>query len=94
MFEKIKRLRAARPLRFHHFDHRRNHFAGLFDHDGVANPNVFAFDFVFVVKRCAADAASADHNRLERRDRRKDSGSSDLNQDVVKLVSTCSAAYL
>src|SRR6476660_3357707 len=50
VFCEIERLRVSRPLRLHHFDNSGNHFARLFDHDGIADANVFAFDFVFVVQ--------------------------------------------
>src|SRR5207302_11095673 len=60
VFEEIKRLRSARPFRFHYFNHGGNHFAGLFDHYRVADANVFALDLVLVVQRCPGDSAAAD----------------------------------
>ncbi len=61
VFEKIERLRASRPFRFHNFDNGRNDFASLLDHDRIADANVFAFDFILVVQCRAANRASADN---------------------------------
>ena len=68
-----------------HADDRRNDFARLFDHDGVADANVFSFDFLFVVQRRARHAAAADSHRFERRDRREHSGATDLDQNIEQL---------
>ena len=65
-----------------HAHHRRNHFAGFFDHDAVADANVFALDLVFIVQRRATDRAAAHEHRLKHGDRREGSGASDLNDDV------------
>src|SRR5439155_25917237 len=80
----IERSRIARPLGFHNFNDSGNHFACFFDHDGVTNPDVFAFDFVLVVQRRTRNGAPANQDRLQRRHRREDSGASDLNDDVVQ----------
>ncbi len=82
VFEEIERLRASRPFRFHDLDHRRNHFAGFFDHDRIADPDVFAFDFIFVVQGRAGDRAAAHDDGLEHRYGREDSSSPDLDHDV------------
>ncbi len=84
VFCEIERLRVSWPLRFHNFNHRGNDFARLFDHDGVADANVFAFDFVLVVQGGAGDGAPAHQHRLQHRYRREDSGASDLNDDVLQ----------
>src|SRR5207244_11772092 len=65
VLEKIERLRVARPFRFHHLDDGRNDFAGLFDHNRVADADVFAFDFIFVVQRRARYRAAAYQYRFE-----------------------------
>ena len=54
-----ERRGAARPFRFDHLDHGRNHFAGFLDHNRVADSDVLALDFVFVVQCGAADSAAA-----------------------------------
>src|SRR5207244_12370636 len=53
VLEKIERLGIARPFRLNNFDHCRNHFTGFFDHNRIADANVFALDLVLVVQRRA-----------------------------------------
>ena len=83
VFCEIEPLRVPWPLRFHNFDDGGNNFARLFDHDGVADANVFAFDFVLVVQGGAGDGAPAHQHRLQHSYRSEDSGASYLNDDVV-----------
>src|SRR5437879_10132318 len=84
VFGEIERFRVAWPLGFYNFHNGGNHFASFFDHDGVTDPDVFAFDFVLVVQGGACYGTSAHQDRLQRRHRREDSGASDLNDDVVQ----------
>ncbi len=84
VFCEIERLRVSWPLRFYNFNDRGNDFARLFDHDRVADANVFAFDFVLVVQSGAGDGASAHQHRLQHRYRREDSSASYLNDDVLQ----------
>src|SRR4029077_3672494 len=84
VFGEIERLRVSWPLRFHNFTHGGNDFARLFDHHGVADANVFAFDFVFVVQGRTGDGASAHQHRFKHSNRRQDSGASNLNDDVLQ----------
>ena len=79
VFEEIERLGAAGPLRFHHLDHRWDHFTGFLDHNCVADANVFAFDFIFIVQGRTRNPAAAHRYRLERRYWRKHAGAPDLN---------------
>ena len=85
VFDKIERLRVARPLRFHDFDDRRNHFTRFFDHDGVADADILAFDLVFVVQRCPRNRAATDQDRLQFRDRGENSSATNLNNDVEQF---------
>src|SRR5215831_11837744 len=65
---------------------KSNGFAspGLFDYHGIADPDVFAFDFILVMQRCAPNRASAYEHRLQHRHRRENSGAPNLNHDVVE----------
>src|SRR5205823_15014912 len=84
VFGEIERFRVAWPLGFYNFHNGGNHFASFFDHDGVADPDIFAFDFVLVVQRRTRNGTSAHQDRVQRRHRREDSGASYLNDDVVQ----------
>ena len=75
-------LLAPRPQIGANADDRGNDFARFFDQHGVADPDVFPLDLFFVVQGRAADGAAADHDRLERGDRRQRPGAADLDQDV------------
>src|SRR5438876_1383829 len=66
VFGEIERFCVTRPLRFYYLDNGRNHFASFLDHHSVADPNVFAFNFILVVQCCARDCAAAHEHRLER----------------------------
>ena len=84
MFGKIERLGIARPFRFYDFNNSRDDFARLFDYHRVANADVFAFDFVFVVQCRAPNSASAYEHRLQHRHWRENSSASDLNHDLIE----------
>ena len=70
-------------FRFHNFNHRGNYFARFFDHDRVADSDIFAFDFVFVMQRCATNRASAHEHGLQHRYWRENSSAPNLNYDVA-----------
>ena len=82
--EEIEGLGTRRPLRFDHFHHRWNHFARFLDHDGVADANVFAPDFIFVVQSGPGHAAAADGDRLQVGHGRQNSGPTHLDEDIVE----------
>src|SRR5262245_40251840 len=84
VFGKIEWLRVARTFGFHNVNHRGNDFTGFLDHNRVADPDVFAFDFVFVVQGRAGDGAATYQHWLERSHWRKNSSPPDLNDDVVQ----------
>ena len=69
-----------------------NHVAGALDDDGVADADVFAFDFVHVVQRGALDRDAADGHRLQAGDRRQSAGAAHLGLDVENRVSSPGAA--
>src|SRR5205823_13832383 len=79
--EEIERLCVAQ-LRFHHRDHCWDYFTGLLDHNCVADPDVFALDFVLVVQCCAANSTSANEHRLEHSDWRQNPRATNLNDDI------------
>ena len=85
VFEKIERFRISRSLRFHDLHHGRYHFTGFFNHDRVADANVFALNFIFIVQRCARDCAAADKHRFEHGYWRQNPRSSDLHLDIEQL---------
>jgi hypothetical protein len=64
-FGKWKNLFAARAFSEHDTDDGRNNFSGLFDRDRIADANVFALQFIFVVKRCAPDHRARELNGLQ-----------------------------
>jgi hypothetical protein len=84
MFGKIKRFGIARPFRCHDFNDGWDNFARLFNHHGVADADVFAFDFVFIVQRRASNSASTHQYRLKHCYRRENSRAPHLNHDVVQ----------
>jgi len=69
VFQESKCLRRPRAFRFHNLDDGGNYFAGFFNHDGVADTNVFALDLVLVVQGCARDRAPGDDDRFKHGDR-------------------------
>ena len=85
VLEKTERLGIARPFRLNNLDHCRNHFTGFFDHDGIADANIFALDLVFVVQRRARNCAAANENWLEHSYRRQNSGPPDLDFDIEQF---------
>ena len=62
---------------------RGNHIAGPFHLDGIADPNVFPRDFIGIVQRGSADGDATDLHRLQERDGREGSGSSDRDDDIL-----------
>ena len=82
MCEEIEGFCASRPFGFYNFDHSGNHFAGFFDHHGVTDTDVLAFDFILVVQGRTRNPAAAHRHRLEHRHRRENSGAPHLNDDV------------
>ena len=46
-------------------DNRRDDFPGFFDDHGIALADIFALDFIFVVKGCAAHGGTGNEDRFE-----------------------------
>src|SRR5436190_22245150 len=67
-----------------HPDHGGNYFARLFNDDDIANPNVFPFDFFFVVQGCPRYSTAADRYRFERRHRGQCTSAADLDQNILQ----------
>ena len=67
------------------FDDFGNDHPGFADDDGVADADVFAFDFFFVVQRGAGDGRALDKNRFEFGDGREDAGAANLDGDAEEL---------
>ena len=70
-----------RPLVGPDFDHLWDDIAGALDDDGIADADIFAFDFVFVVQGGVADQNAAHVHGLEARHWRQYTRAPDLNLD-------------
>ena len=77
-----ERHRVRRPAFHHHGNDLRDHVARALQHDGIADPNVLASDFVLVVQRRARDQHAADIDRLQLGDRRQRAGASNLDANA------------
>ena len=81
MLFKIKWLRIWRTFRKNDFHDGGNDFSRLFNEHGVANSDIFSADVVFIVKRRAADGRARQRDRLQFRNWREDTRSSNLYRD-------------
>ncbi len=84
MGKQIERHGLFRPLFRNHFDHRRNHFARLFDDHRVPDSDVLALHFVFVVQRGPGDGRTGQLDRLQLRHRRQHPRASHLQRDGLE----------
>ena len=75
----------AGPHGDHDFDYCRDDLSGFFNNNGIANPDIFAAQFVFVVKRGAADGAARNQDWLQFGHRRECAGPADLDGDRLQL---------
>lgn len=60
---------------------RGNNVAGFFDADGVADSDIFASDFLFVVEGSPADGGAADEDGFQLGNGGEDAGTADLDGD-------------
>src|SRR5205823_11626744 len=77
-----ERTRVRRPLFEVNAHDFRYDVAGAAHGHRIADANVLAPDFVFIVQRRVRDSDAADEHRLQLRDRCDGAGTSDLNADV------------
>ena len=61
--------------------HCGNNFAGFFNANGVADSDIFAFDFFFVVEGSPADGGAADEDGFQLGNGGEDAGTADLDGD-------------
>ena len=64
---KLERDFRASPLCQNHSHDGGNHFPGFLNRHSVANPDVFAPQFIFVMERGAGDGAAGQKDRFELR---------------------------
>ncbi len=72
-------------LSVHDPDDGGNDFAGFLDDDRVADADVLAFDFLFVVERGAGDRRAVEEDGFQLGDRRQRARATDLDRDVLQL---------
>ena len=78
----LKRDRAWWPLIGEAPCNFRDHITGTPDHDLITDPDVFALNFLGIVKGCIGHGYPADKHGFKTSDRRKGAGSSDLDIDA------------
>ena len=80
---KDKFLRFDRTFFQDHADNLRNHVSGALDNHRIADTNIFALNFIFIVKSGVRDDNAADIYGFQIGNRRECSGTSDLNANIV-----------
>src|SRR5260221_7889775 len=75
---------AMRPVCIDHFNNLRNDIASPLYHHLVADPDILAGDFVFIMQGGACDHDTTDGDRFEIGNRRQDAGTPHLDDDVVE----------
>src|SRR5438105_2749331 len=82
--DEIERLGDLGPFRFHDLDDLGDYHAGLADHDDVADTDVFASDFIFIVEGGARDGGALHEDRFKLGNGRQHACAPDLYSDRLQ----------